>query len=69
MVGFPGRKDLTRAVADGTNVLRIDVATTMVWKMRDGASTHLQIFPAGLTEKPSVEIYSVKSVSSKVCKK
>ena len=69
MAGFPGRKDLTRAVADGTNVLRIDVATTMVWKMRDGASTHLQIFPAGLTEKPAVEVYSVKAVSSKVCKK
>lgn len=57
MAGFPGRAEATKALKDGENTLCIDVATTLVWERRDGASTHLQIRAAGLLKAPVLETY------------
>lgn len=51
--GCPGRVDITDALAeDRHNRLRLEFTTTLVWKRKDGASTHLQLFGTGLLEPP-----------------
>lgn len=57
MANFPGRVDVTDRIVNGTNRICIDVTTTLVWERKDGASTHLQIMPTGLSEAPILEIY------------
>ena len=54
---FPGRVDVSAAVREGKNTLRIDVTNTLVWTRKDGASTHLLIPPTGLTARPALEWY------------
>lgn len=43
LAGFPAKVEVTDALLDGENHLEIKVDTTLVWKLKDGASTHLQI--------------------------
>lgn len=57
LAGFPARVDITEALKDGENCLALKVDTTLVWKLKDGASTHLQIPASGITEAPVLEIY------------
>ena len=45
---FPGWVDVTHALRDGPNTLRLEFSTTLVWLRKDGASTHLQLGPTGL---------------------
>lgn len=58
--GFPGRTDVTNALKDGENTLRIEFATTLVWKRKDGASTHLQVGGTGLLADPVLERYTAE---------
>ncbi len=60
IVNFPGRTDITKALADGENTLCIEVTTTLVWERRDGASTHLQIKATGLEAAPVLETWKEK---------
>ncbi len=57
LAGFPGRVDITEALCDGENRLILEVTTTLVWKRKDGASTHLQIPATGITKEPVLEWY------------
>lgn len=52
IAGFPGRVEITDALKDGENELRIEWSTTLVWKRKDGASTHLQVYGTGLLAAP-----------------
>ncbi|MDO4284564.1 MAG: hypothetical protein Q4C60_04425 [Eubacteriales bacterium] len=54
--GSPLAMEVTDALESGENRLRIEVATTMVWKRKDGASTHLQIPASGMTRQPYLEV-------------
>lgn len=49
---FPGWVDVTDALRDGPNTLRLEFSTTLVWLRKDGASTHLQLGPTGLGGVP-----------------
>lgn len=57
--GFPVRVDLSDTLRDGENTLRLEFATTLVWKRKDGASTHLQLFGTGLLEPPVLREYGI----------
>ena len=59
IAGFPGRVEVTNALRDGENQLRIEWSTTLVWKRKDGASTHLQIYGTGLLAKPVLKCFEV----------
>lgn len=52
LTGFPGSVNITEAIKEGSNRLVIDVTNTLVWERKDGASTHLQIPPTGITQAP-----------------
>lgn len=60
--GFPGRVDITEALEEGENLLTLEVANTLVWLRKDGASTHLQLQATGITKPPVVEAYSFDGV-------
>lgn len=60
--GFPGRVDITEALEEGENLLTLEVANTLVWLRKDGASTHLQLPATGITKPPVVEAYSFDGV-------
>ena len=55
--GFPARVDITEALAEGENLLTLEVANTPVWQRKDGASTHLQLQATGITKPPVIETY------------
>lgn len=55
--GFPQRIPLKSALQEGKNEIVLEVSTTLVWKRKDGASTHLQLPASGLTQTPVIEIY------------
>ena len=57
LAGFPAKLEVTDALQDGENHLEIKVDTTLVWKLKDGASTHLQVPATGITEAPMIETY------------
>jgi hypothetical protein len=57
LAGFPARVDITEALQDGENHLEVKVDTTLVWKIKDGASTHLQVPATGITEAPVIELW------------
>ena len=57
LAGFPAKVEITDALLDGENHLEIKVDTTLVWKLKDGASTHLQVPATGITEAPVIETY------------
>jgi hypothetical protein len=57
LAGFPARVDITEALQDGENRLELKVDTTLVWKLKDGASTHLQLPASGITEAPVLETW------------
>lgn len=57
MAGFPGRTEITGALTDGENCLILEAATTLVWRRKDGASTHLQVPATGITAAPVIECY------------
>lgn len=39
----------------GQNRITIDVTNTLVWQLRDGVSTHMQVYPTGLQAAPVLE--------------
>ncbi len=55
LAGFPARVDITDALKAGENALTLDVTNTLVWRIKDGASTHLQIPATGITAAPVIE--------------
>ncbi len=55
LAGFPARVEITRALARGGNRIRVEVTTTLVWKLKDGASTHLQVPASGMTKPPVLQ--------------
>lgn len=55
--GFPARVDITEELVEGENRLVLDVASTLVWKRKDGASTHLQVQATGITRDPVIQRY------------
>ncbi len=57
LAGFPAKVEVTDVLQDGENQLEIKVDTTLVWKLKDGASTHLQVPATGITEAPMIETY------------
>ena len=61
VIGSPNRLDITGLVKPGVNELVVDVSNTLVWQLKDGASTQMQIEPTGITEKPLLEVYHIKS--------
>ena len=57
LAGFPAKLEVTDALQDGENHLEIKADTTLVWKLKDGASTHLQVAATGITQAPMIETY------------
>lgn len=57
VLASPDRVDITDALKDGENHLKIDVANTLVWKLRDGVSAFMQLKPTGMTANPIIEYY------------
>ena len=55
---FPGRTEITGALTDGENKLCLEFSTTLVWKRKDGASTHLQLSGTGLLSCPVIECWA-----------
>ena len=55
LAGFPARVEITGALARGGNRIRVEVTTTLVWKLKDGASTHLQVPASGMTKPPVLQ--------------
>ena len=55
----PARADVTEDLSAGRNRLRIEITNTLVWKVKDPVSTHLQIGPSGMTEAPVLERWEV----------
>lgn len=55
---FPGRTEITDVLKDGINNLSLEFSTTLVWKRKDGASTHLQLSGTGLLKCPVLECWS-----------
>ncbi len=58
LAGFPDSVTITDALRGGINDVRIEFSTTLVWKRKDGASTHLQVYGTGLLAKPILQFYS-----------
>lgn len=56
LAGFPARLEVTDVLADGENSIRVEVTTTLVWKHKDGASTHLQLPASGMTQAPVLQV-------------
>lgn len=54
---FPGSVEVTHALRAGENQIVIETATTLVWQLRDGASTHLQLGRTGLLAAPEWIVY------------
>ena len=54
LLSGPFNTDITEYVRDGKNDLTIDVTNTLVWRMHDGQSTHMQVGPTGLMEEPVI---------------
>ncbi len=52
MLRSPGKLDITEFIKQGDNLLSIEITNTLVWSIRDGASTHLQVYPTGLSAWP-----------------
>lgn len=59
MAGFPSTVSIDEALQQGSNTLCLEIYTTLVWKRKDGASTHLQVSATGLTKPPSIETYKI----------
>lgn len=57
ILASPDRVDITYVLKDGENHLKIDVANTLVWKLRDGVSAFMQLKPTGMTANPIIEYY------------
>lgn len=57
LIGNPYEVDITPFIRRGENQLRIEVANTLVWKMHDGQSTHMQLSPTGLLAPPQIHLY------------
>jgi hypothetical protein len=57
IIGSPYSRDVSRYVQNGFNKITVEGSNTLVWKVRDGASTHLQLEPTGITEIPILEIW------------
>ena len=51
-----GKVNITRFLKDGSNVLEIRMANTLIWKRRDHVSPFVQIRATGLTERPKLYI-------------
>ena len=58
MAGFPNVAAIDEALCNGVNQLKLEIHTTLVWKRKDGASTHLQVTATGLSKPPIIERYS-----------
>ncbi len=57
LIGSPNRVEITSYLCKGKNVFCIELSNTLVWQIRDGASTQIQIPPTGITAKPVLEVY------------
>lgn len=57
LAAFPGQTEITGLVQPGRNTLALEIANTLVWQVRDGASTHLQLAATGLLAPPSLVVY------------
>lgn len=57
VIGNPYTVDVTPYIKEGENKLRIEVTNTLVWKMHDGQSTHMQLNATGLLKQPVLHIY------------
>lgn len=55
VVNFPSSLDVTHLLRSGRNELRLEFSTTLVWKRKDGASTHLQVYGTGLLAQPVLQ--------------
>ncbi|MGI6107012.1 MAG: hypothetical protein ACOX8B_03670 [Lachnospiraceae bacterium] len=64
LAGFPSEIEITDAVRDGENSLTLQFSTTLVWKRKDGASTHLQLGGTGLLEAPVLKILREEEAAS-----
>lgn len=60
VAGFPGKVDLTGKLLEGENDLILEVRTTLVWTIKDGASTHLQVSATGITREPYIGVYELE---------
>lgn len=54
----PGEKDVTAAARPGENTVAIEVANTLVRRLRDGVSAFYQIAPSGLSQAPELVLES-----------
>lgn len=57
MLGSPYRMEITSLLKTGINELCIDAVNTLTWKIHDGQTTHMQLFPTGMGKPPVLEWY------------
>jgi hypothetical protein len=58
ILGNSGRLDITAYIRDGQNEVSVDIATTLVKKIRDPISCYMGVGPLGMTRAPVLEYYS-----------
>lgn len=63
--GFPVSVPVTDLLISGKNNIEVLAANTLVWEIKDGASTHLQLNPTGLLAQPVLEVMEVKIENEK----
>lgn len=56
----PGSINIEKHIRPGRNHIRVEVANTLVWALRDPAATHMQLHPTGLLEAPVLFYYDSK---------
>ncbi|MFV0504930.1 MAG: hypothetical protein ACK5LT_13340 [Lachnospirales bacterium] len=57
LLSSPKRINVTDEIIFGTNELIVEITNTLVWSIKDGASTHMQVDATGLSENPILEMY------------
>jgi hypothetical protein len=58
ILGNSGRVDITAFIKKGRNSLAVEIATTLVRKIKDPISCYMSIGPQGMTKVPILEYYS-----------
>ncbi len=57
VLGNSDQVDVSRLLREGENTLRVEIATTLVWTIKDPVSVFTQLAPVGLMEAPRLLYY------------
>lgn len=52
LLGSPYKVDVTPFLNDGTNTIEVESVNTLTWRVHDGQSTHMHLYPTGMVKAP-----------------